>query len=515
MEQPAVWSISFFILFLLAIIFLPSLHPIYLRFTPKKWHKYYIWDCNWKKFAIGLSLSSGYYIYSLNLSYSTTVKMFLFSFHSFISLFALLFPLFVTCTGLPLLKFGSTKISYSTKLQTLIWIVFKNILFLIISIILCNLIGTLASSVLLFPSFISLNSSRLNHLNTQRFLIIFFIILIGNSAGLLSPLGDPPLYMGYTNGVEFLFTFKYLYKIFFVVNGYILFIFALIDFINVWIYQQKEKNNNDQLYELESWEEKINDRYNLSSSLPIQWNGIHHSFFLLLIIIVILFKGFNIPIKWPEYIQEIILFLITFLCICFDIIWTKQTPQEWLKKNYSTRIEPVAEVIIIFFGLLFTMSAPITILENFNLQLKPKDLFLFSGIFASFLDNAPVYISFAASAAARYNITIDQSDNNGFLAVFFSQYETDAIQTIRAISAGSVLMGGCTLIGNAPNMIIVLMATRYTYRTRIKMNQSKTKENIEDNLITYHLENISFMRSLVTACPILIPIFVFVAFFML
>ncbi|CAF1510953.1 unnamed protein product, partial [Rotaria sordida] len=143
------------------------------------------------------------------------------------------------------------------------------------------------------------------------------------------------------------------------------------------------------------------------------------------------------------------------------------------------------------------------------------DLFLFSGIFASFLDNAPVYISFAASAAARYNITIDQSDNNGFLAVFFSQYETDAIQTIRAISAGSVLMGGCTLIGNAPNMIIVLMATRYTYRTRIKMNQSKTKENIEDNLITYHLENISFMRSLVTACPILIPIFVFVAFFML
>ncbi|CAF3453299.1 unnamed protein product [Rotaria sp. Silwood2] len=235
--------------------------------------------------------------------------MFLFSFHSFISLCALLFSLFVTCTGLPLLKLNSTKISYSTKLQTLIWIVFKNILFLIISIILCNFIGTLAASVLLFPSFLSQNSSRLNHLNTQRFLIIFFIILIGNSGGLLSPLGDPPLYMGYTNGVEFLFTFKYLYKIFFVVNGYILFIFSLIDFINAWNYQQKQKNNNDRSYELATCcEEKLNDHYNTSSSLPIQWNGIHHSFFLLLIIIIILFKGFNIPIKWSEYIQEIILY---------------------------------------------------------------------------------------------------------------------------------------------------------------------------------------------------------------
>jgi hypothetical protein len=336
---------------------------------PEKWHKYYIWDCNWKKLIIGLSLSLGYYIYLLNLSYSTALKMFLFSFHSFISLFALLFSLFVTCTGLPLLKLHSTKIHSSTKFSILIWIVFKNILFLSISIILCNLIGTLAASVLLFPSFISQNSSRLNHLNTQRFLIIFFIILIGNCAGVLSPLGDPPLYMGYINGVEFLFTFKYLYKIFFITNGYLLFIFALIDFLNAWTYQRKE---NNQSYELTSCEKKSDERYDLSSSLPIKWNGIYHIIFLLLIILIILFKGFNIPIKWSEYIQEIILFLIAFICICFDIIWTKQTIKEWFKKNYSTRIEPVAEVIVIFIGLFFTMSAPITILSNLNLQLGPK-----------------------------------------------------------------------------------------------------------------------------------------------
>ncbi|CAF4508449.1 unnamed protein product [Rotaria socialis] len=486
---------------------------VYLRYTPEKWHKYYIWDCNWKKFIIGLSLSLGYYIYLLNLSYATALKMFSFSFHSFISLFALLFSLFVTCTGLPLLKFHSTKIIYSTKLQTLIWIIFKNVLFLTVSIILCNLIGTLAASVLLFPSFISQNSSRLNHLNTQRFLIIFFIILIGNSAGLISPLGDPPLYMGYTNGVEFLFTFKYLYKIFFVSNGYILLLFALIDFINAWNYKkaQKQNNINNQLYELVPCQKEKNDRYDLSSSLPVQWNGIHHSFFLLLILIVILCKGFDIPIKWPEYIQELILFLIAFLCIGFDMIWKKQTPIEWFKKHYSTRIEPVAEVIVIFVGLLFTMSAPIAVLTSLKLPLGPKHLFVFSGIFASVLDNAPVYISFAASAAARYNITVDQSDNNGFLAVFFSRYEADAITSIRAISAGSVLMGGCTLIGNAPNMIVALMATRYSYRTRTKIHRA---ENAEDDFVNYHLENISFIRSLITSCLILIPLFVIITIFM-
>lgn len=299
--------------------------------------------------------------------------MFLFSFHSFISLFALLFSLFVTCTGLPLLKLHSTKILYSTKVKTLIWIIFKNILFLSLSIILCNFIGTLASSVLLFPSFISQNSTRLSHLNTQRFLIIFFIILVGNSAGLISPLGDPPLYMGYTNGVEFLFTFKYLYKIFFVANGYILFMFGLVDFINALMYRKKQKGvKNNQLYELIPLQTKSNERLDLSCSVHTPWTGIYHGFFLLFILTIILLKGFNVPIKWPEYVQETLLFLIAFLCIGFDMMWKKQTPHQWLKKNYLTRIEPVAEVIIMFVGLLFTMSAPIAVLTNLKLQLSPK-----------------------------------------------------------------------------------------------------------------------------------------------
>lgn len=136
-------------------------------------------------------------------------------------------------------------------------------------------------------------------------------------------------------------------------------------------------------------------------------------------------------------------------------------------------------------------------------------------MFAAVLDNAPVYISFAASAAAKYNVSVDQPDNIGFLSVFFSQHESDAITSIRAISAGSVMMGGCTLIGNAPNMLVVFMATRYTYRTRIDIHQSDNQVHTDAELTTCHIENISFMRSLVTACLILIPMFVVIAFFML
>ncbi|UJR07621.1 hypothetical protein I4U23_011910 [Adineta vaga] len=433
--------------------------------------------------------------------------MFSFSFHSFISLFALLFSLFVSCTGLPLLKLPSTKIHSSTKLLTLICIVGKNVLFLAFSTILCNLIGTLAASVLLFPSFLSQNSSRLNHLNNQRFLIIFFIIIIGNCAGVLSPLGDPPLYMGYTNGVEFKFTFIYLYKIFLVANVYILIIFAFIDLFNAWIYRREQKHHKNRTYELTSSGEKFDERYDLSSAVRIQWNGIYHGVFLVLIIGTVLLKGFNIPLKWPEYVQEIILFIIAIVCICFDVVWTKQTLKQWWKSNYSTRIEPVAEVIVIFVGLFFTMSAPITILSNLNLQFGPKLLFLLSGIFAALLDNAPVYISFAASAAARHNITVDTTD---FLATFFAEHETDAIITIRAISAGSVLMGACTLLGNAPNMIIALMATRYTYRLENSMNKSE-----DEDIPIYRLENVGFIRFMITSCLILTPIFVVIDLFML
>lgn len=148
--------------------------------------------------------------------------------------------------------------------------------------------------------------------------------------------------------------------------------FALIDYINAWDYRQKEKKRKYQSYELVNSEESINNRYDLASSSPMQWNGMHHSFFLVLIITIIILKGLHVPVKWPEYIQEILLFLVSLICIIFDAIWTKQTIKNWFKKNYSTRIEPVAEVIVIFVGLLFTMSAPIHVLTNLDLQFGPR-----------------------------------------------------------------------------------------------------------------------------------------------
>jgi Na+/H+ antiporter NhaD/arsenite permease-like protein len=135
-------------------------------------------------------------------------------------------------------------------------------------------------------------------------------------------------------------------------------------------------------------------------------------------------------------------------------------------------------------------------------------LFFISGVFGALLDNAAVYMSFAASTAARYNVTIDQTaiDENGssvgFLYVFFREHPIDAISTIRALSAGSVLMGGCTLIGNAPNIVIAFMATRYAYRTR-------------NGHVRSYIEQIGFVRQMLTACIVLTPVFCFVAFRML
>lgn len=355
---------------------------VYLRRVPSRWHRYYIWDSNSKKLLIGVLLSLGYFIYLLSLSIPTARSMFLFSLHSFVSLFALLSALFVTCTGLPVIKLPSVSIQASTPIRTLLYLVAKNVVFLAGGTLLCNFIGTLAASVLLFPSFISQNASRLDHLPTQRYLIIFFIVLVGNCGGVLSPLGDPPLYMGYTNGVRFLFTFEYLYKIFLVVNGYTLLIFALIDLANALLKRRDQRKNqatenetelHEKLEAAVSKNETIDSRYDLSPlTSSCSWHGMHHLPFLLAVIVLVVLKGLNLPRAWPVYLQEALLIGITLLCLLVDMIYNRQTPAAWYKRNYSTRMEPVIEVLVIFVGLLFTMSAPIAVLTNMNFDIGPK-----------------------------------------------------------------------------------------------------------------------------------------------
>lgn len=343
---------------------------VYLRYTPSRFHRYYIWDSNWKKFLIAIILSVFYFIYLLSVSTSMARSMFLFSLHSLISLFALLSALFITCTGLPIIQLPSIIINKTTTIHELCYVVAKNVLFLAMGTILCNCIGTLAASVLLFPSFISQNINRLSHLNTQRHLTIFFIILIGNCGGVLSPLGDPPLYMGYTNGVPFLFTFKHLYKIFLIVNGYTLIVFGIIDLLNALSLRKSSIDNADELTiaMTEISNELPSKPKDIGSS-----QGIHNLPFLLIILCLIVLKGLNIPTAWPVYLQESLLFLITVVCISVDMCYHRLSPVAWYKKNYQTRMEPVVEVIVIFVGLLFMMSAPITILTTHaNIDIGPK-----------------------------------------------------------------------------------------------------------------------------------------------
>jgi uncharacterized membrane protein len=364
------------------------LYLVYIRHMPSSWHRFYLWDSNWKKFSISVLVSLGYFAYLLSLSISIARSIFFFSLHSFISLFALLSALFITCTGLPIIRLPSISIHCSTSVHILVYIVMKNVAFLMFGIILCNFIGTLAASVLLFPSFISQNASRLDHTPTQQQLIIFFIILIGNSGGVLSPLGDPPLYMGYINGVRFLFTFEYLYKIFLLVNGYTLLIFALIDLVNALLKRQHEQTNESQAHETELCQrldtnipnDEIRSnmnrsRYDLTStysSIDCSWHGTHHLPFLILILVIIACKGLHIPRAWPIYLQETMLILVTIACLLVDMLYNRLTPIDWYKRNYSTRMEPVIEVLVIFVGLLFTMSAPISVLTTMNVDIGPK-----------------------------------------------------------------------------------------------------------------------------------------------
>jgi hypothetical protein len=118
----------------------------------------------------------------------------------------------------------------------------------------------------------------------------------------------------------------------------------------------------------------IEDRYDLSSTTLSKQtcHGIHHLPLLIIIISVIILKGLNLPRAWPMYLQESLLIILTLLCIIVDMYYHRMEPLTWYRMNYSTRMEPVVEVLVIFIGLLFTMSAPIAVLTNMNFDIGPK-----------------------------------------------------------------------------------------------------------------------------------------------
>jgi Na+/H+ antiporter NhaD/arsenite permease-like protein len=295
-----------------------------------------------------------------------------------------------------------------------------------------NLFGTTGASMLLIRPMISANEGRAY----KTHMFVFFIFLVSNIGGSLTPLGDPPLFLGFLNGVAFFWTLEAMLLPMLLVSGLLLGLFYAVDRL--------------------AWKREPAASQGRRSGLrTIRIEGVHNFLYLVAVVLTVLASGiwntgatvpigFGVELPLNGLARDTILMAITLL--------------SWWTTRSSIRVEncftwaPMQEVAILFAAIFITIIPMLAMLKAGGdgpfaplLDLvstpegKPIDAayFWLTGGLSSFLDNAPTYLVFFNLAGG------EARELMGPLA-----------STLLAISAGAVFMGANTYIGNAPNFMV-------------------------------------------------------------
>jgi Na+/H+ antiporter NhaD/arsenite permease-like protein len=297
--------------------------------------------------------------------------------------------------------------------------------------VIASWIGTTGASVLLIRPLLRANRAR----QRKAHIVIFFIFTVSNCGGLLTPLGDPPLFLGFLKGVPFEWTFG-LWKEWLLVNGMLLAIFHVWDQV-VFAREERERPGS-QLEEVQVHE-------------PLGVDGGRNFLFLLGVVLVIFGAGSGIGHggrPWPFGVQELLM-----VALAGGAYFG--TRPEIRERNQFT-FAPINEVAILFAGIFATMAPALLILNHSAPGLgisEPWEVFWATGLLSSFLDNAPTYLTFAATACGLEGIPLEGRYLEAFLAV-----GERTAATLAAISCGAVFMGANTYIGNGPNFMVKAIA---------------------------------------------------------
>ena len=318
-----------------------------------------------------------------------------------------------------------------------------NTFLIFIGTILASWMGTTGAAILLIRPILRANKWRKHTVHT----VVFFIFLVANIGGALTPIGDPPLFLGFLHGVDFFWTTKIMLFPMCLVSIVLLIIYYLIDSF----YYRKEI---------------IPDEMNVEDKESLGIEGLGNIIFLLCIISAVLMSGF-----WKPKISDINIFgiHITIQSLVRDFILILLVFMSWHITDRNIRDKngftwyPILEVGKLFGGIFITIIPAIAILKAGNegalssiidmvvdTEGNPVNTMYFwlTGILSSFLDNAPTYLVF-------FNLAGSSTPDGTIMAEFLMQ---QIPETLMAISAGSVFMGAMTYIGNAPNFMVQSIA---------------------------------------------------------
>lgn len=309
-----------------------------------------------------------------------------------------------------------------------------NTIFLLLGGAIASLIGTTGASMVLIRPLLRANRGR----SRVAHVVVFFIFIVSNCGGLLTPLGDPPLFLGFLKGVPFEWTLR-LYPQWLLVNGILLGAFFIWDTI-------ASKTDPHPGHGPEA------------AQITFGLEGFHNFAFLAAIVAIIYCSGQGIGNggePWPWGISEALMALTG----AASFLATSGALRQ--KNNFS--FGPIIEVAVLFAGIFVTMIPALALLNVHGKELgvtTPMQYFWASGTLSSFLDNAPTYLAFAATACGTAGVP----DEGAYMKVFLEQGGANAAAILAAISCGSVFMGANTYIGNGPNFMVKAIAEENNVR---------------------------------------------------
>ena len=316
-----------------------------------------------------------------------------------------------------------------------------NVTMLAIGTVLASWMGTTGAAMLMIRPFLRANKDRKN----RTFMVVFFIFLVANVGGALTPLGDPPLFLGFLHGVSFFWTLKISPHMIAMASLLLVVYFGMDTY-----YYRKEKselNLSGDNIELDHQEDRV----------PLAMEGIHNFMFLAGIVGAVLFSGmvdwgelntFGVHRGIQDWIRDGMLIVMGILSLV--------TTSAKIRQDNEFSWFPIKEVAYLFVGIFITMIPCLLILkagQNGALaflidQVKqPVHYFWVTGTLSSFLDNAPTYLTFFNTALGSFYAGMPEAQSVALLMTENSIY-------LKAISTGAVFFGACSYIGNAPNFMV-------------------------------------------------------------
>jgi Na+/H+ antiporter NhaD/arsenite permease-like protein len=407
------------------------------------------WLRNYAKVAYSLgSITLAYYLFVLK-AWARVLDVG----HEYVSFMALIGSLFVVSGGIHI----NVKGEATPRVNTL---------FLLVGAIIANVLGTTGASMLLIRPWIRMNKYRIT-----AYHVVFFIFIVSNVGGCLTPVGDPPLFLGYLKGIPFWWVAEHCWPMWAVGVGYLLALFYVLDVIN---YRRAPRAVRAELAEpREEW----------------RFDGLGNLAFLLVILGAVF-------IDRPPFLREALMIGAA--------LGSWFTTRKQVHEANHFNFHPIQEVAILFIGIFATMMPALDWLQNNAGQLGTPSPALFywgSGLLSGLLDNAPTYLSFLSAAFGLFVapevvdqvLTVVQTHSLDFTALSGAHVDsvrhtlealqryhpaalaggkvgTDEIEVafllgnhqfnayILAISIGAVFFGAATYIGNGPNFMVKSIA---------------------------------------------------------